>query len=50
LLAVDRPIALTDRFERIEALPPAAVTLRGRTLKTVNVAVGDRLRRESIEQ
>ena len=47
LLVVDHPdtvlAALRERFERIEPLPPAAVTLRGRTLKTVTVAVGERL-------
>jgi 4-amino-4-deoxy-L-arabinose transferase-like glycosyltransferase len=50
LLIVDHPdtmiAALSDRFERIEMLPPAAVTLRGRTLKTVTVAIGQRLRAE----
>jgi hypothetical protein len=48
LLIVDHPDtvipALNDRFERIEMLPPAAVTLRGRTLKTATVAIGERLR------
>ncbi len=47
LLIVDHPgsglAALRERFDRIEPLPPATVTLRGRTLKTVTVAVGERL-------
>jgi 4-amino-4-deoxy-L-arabinose transferase-like glycosyltransferase len=32
--------ALSGRFASIDALPPSAVTLRGRTLKTVTVAWG----------
>jgi 4-amino-4-deoxy-L-arabinose transferase-like glycosyltransferase len=44
LLIVDHPDtvipALHDRFARIDPLPPSAVTLRGRTLKMVTVAIG----------
>ena len=44
LLVADRadtvmPV-LRRMFERIEPLPPSAVTLRGRTLKAVTVAIG----------
>jgi hypothetical protein len=44
LLIVDHPDtvlpALSNEFTRIDRLPPAAVTLRGRVLKMVTVAVG----------
>jgi len=44
LLIVDHPDtvvpALSNQFTRIEMLPPSAVTLRGRTLKVVTVAMG----------
>jgi hypothetical protein len=44
LLVVDHPDtvvpALTKQFAQVEMLPPSAVTLRGRTLKTVTVAIG----------
>ncbi len=44
LLIVDHPDvvlpALSSQFAKIETLPPSAVILRGRTLKTVTVAVG----------
>jgi 4-amino-4-deoxy-L-arabinose transferase-like glycosyltransferase len=32
--------ALRDMFSQIDPLPPSAITLRGRTLKTVTVAIG----------
>jgi 4-amino-4-deoxy-L-arabinose transferase-like glycosyltransferase len=44
LLVADNPDtvipALSGMFTRIDTLPPSAVTLRGRTLKTVTVAIG----------
>ena len=44
LLIVDHPATvlsdLSSRFTRIDVLPPSAVTLRGRVLKTVTVAIG----------
>ena len=48
LLVVDRPDAaipaLVPYFAAIEPLPPSRVTLRGRVLKTIGVAVGRGLR------
>jgi hypothetical protein len=47
LLVVDHPDAalarLRGEFERIDPLPVSAVTLRGRILTTVTVAIGKRL-------
>jgi 4-amino-4-deoxy-L-arabinose transferase-like glycosyltransferase len=44
LLVVDHPDtvlpALSSQFARIDMLPPSAVTLQGRVLKTVTVAIG----------
>jgi 4-amino-4-deoxy-L-arabinose transferase-like glycosyltransferase len=44
LLIVDHPDtvvpALSSQFAQIDVLPPSAVTLRGRVLKTVTVAIG----------
>ena len=48
LLVLDHPDAARARlaplFDRIETLPPATVTLRGRVLATVSVLRGVRLR------
>jgi 4-amino-4-deoxy-L-arabinose transferase-like glycosyltransferase len=38
------------RFERLETLPPSGVTLRGRTVKVVEVAIGHGFKGVSIEQ
>ena len=46
LLLTSGPLApsLQDQFERIDPLPSTAVTLRGRTLKTIGVARGIHLK------
>jgi hypothetical protein len=48
LLVLDHPEAararLAPRFDRIETLPPATITLRGRVLQTVSVLRGVHLR------
>jgi hypothetical protein len=41
--------SLDGMFERIEELPPSAITLRGRVLKTVSVSMGTRLGRSRVD-
>ena len=47
LLSTEDPTpALRDSFAAIEPLPPSAVTLRGRTIKVIHVAIGRGLKNQ----